>query len=126
MTKFLKNLAQTPDRWTLIRDQIRMNETNGCPEAEVAFRLTGRHFNNSDWDEAAAAIHQPYKEARAVVLAADNRPGHIPELRALLLAATVNRPARPIPAPDPMDLALAELAAEGIPAEPAGKELAAV
>ena len=137
MKYFLQRLGTTPHRWCLnkigyIRGNTIEDPYEDCPLAAVA-RQDG-HMDDSiiDWDRAAVVVGLSLLEAESVVCTADNRLDHMhnTRLRALLLAATVNRPAVPQPsippAPDPMDQALADLVAEGVPAEPAGQELTAV
>ena len=143
MANFLETLAAGPYQWRVKENGIiRTNDPYGdCPISANARHLTGQRFCPSDWQKAAAAIGLPYAEAQKVVLAADNKlfriltwgriltRGRVKKLRAMLLAATVDRQATrevPAPAPDPMDRALANLVAKGISAEPAGEELAAV
>ncbi len=130
MASFLDTIAKTPYRWRLDGEELRTYPDNDCPITANARHLTGRAFSTRVWTEAADAIGLPRDDGRLIVAAADNQPGHIPGLRARLIAATINRPAVPQSsapaAPDPMDRALADLITKGIPAEPAGKELAAV
>ena len=134
MERFLQRLGATPNRWCLdpggnIRGNTPKGPNKDCPLSAVAQHTAGKSLSLGSWRSAARAIGLTPSEAESVVRAADNNARHIPELRALLLAATVNRPAArevPAPAPDPMDRALANLIAEGIPAEPTERELAIV
>lgn len=122
MTKFLGLLAETPYQWRLKKGAIRTgNVREDCPITGVARHLTGWYYGTTEWRAEARKFGLPEAEAKLVVSAADNGQGHIPQLRALLLAATVNRPAAPslaAPTPDQMDAAIAALLTQGsVPAE---------
>lgn len=127
MTQFLDTLATTPYQWHLnVAGVLRTDPGNDCLITAVARHLTGQAFSVGQWQAAADAIGLPHDDGELVVSAADNKSDHIPELRARLLAATVNRPAAPeVPAPasDPMDQALAAIIARGVPREPIEEEI---
>ena len=124
LINFLRLLAETPYQWRLKKGMIRTGDVpEDCPITGVVRHLEGEQYGTASWNAAARRIDRMLDaEGELVVNAAGNVQGHIPQLRALLLTATVNRPAAPslaAPRPDPpMDQAIAELLTRGsVPAK---------
>ncbi len=121
--QFLAALRATPRTWQVLKKGrvpmwIRFEE-GGCPLTKVCEQVTGRLYSTSRYMAAAERMGLPKSIARKVWRAADNWRMQDPGVRRDLLVATGLLT-------DPLDAALAKLIAEGVPAEPAGKELVAV
>lgn len=93
MTKneFLDRLYAIETRWYLDDDfQIRC-AAGDCPITKVAAAECRQTFDVSNWDDAAAAIDLDFDDAQEIVNAADLANDYLTELRADLLAVTVEK-----------------------------------
>ena len=115
---FLVWLAATPYRWQLRADGKLRAGTHAaemCAITAVVRHRTGRLYSPGDWVRAAASIGISYADAGLIVEAADHAgslPSRVNLLRTRLLgAAHVDSPVAPLPVPDAMDRALADLVA---------------
>lgn len=91
LLEFLTNLeGWAPSfQWRLEAGRIRANQYGfcSCPITAVYSAKKGTHMPIGMFYSAAASLGLPKEDARAVVQAADDSPGHSRALRAALLEA---------------------------------------
>jgi hypothetical protein len=118
--RFIRSLGETPYQWYVNPSgKLRTRGQGGemCAITGVLLHRTGLYHGIGDWVRAADRIGLSYAEAGRILDAADLRSSNerTRRLRARLLsAARVGSTRPPRPEPDAMDLALAELVADGI------------
>lgn len=121
MERFVEWLGETPYQWYVNPSgKLRARGRGGemCAITGVVLHQTGLYHGLGDWVRAADRVGLSYAEAGRILDAADLRSSSERTRRLrerLLSAARVGSTRSPRPTADAMDLALAELVAEGIP-----------
>lgn len=89
--EFMERPRTTGARWSVQHEVDIRGERGDCPITAVAEVVVHEPFSIDCWEEAAAELDLDFEDAQAIVDAADMSYGHDVDLRAQLLAATVNR-----------------------------------
>lgn len=87
INEVFETLHELPCRWINFIEGYIYSETYGSIFTELA-KAHGREFKMTEWQEAAEFLKISPQLAEALRQAADNEPGHDPELRKRLLQAT--------------------------------------